>query len=68
VTRVAADPRKDRVAVGYQDGVIRLVELAGAESEIRAVGGEPISALAFDGKRLAFGTEDGAAGLVEIAT
>jgi len=67
VTRVAADPRKERVAGGYQDGAGRLVELAGAETEIRADGG-PISALAFDGRRLAFGTEDGAAGLVEIAT
>jgi WD40 repeat protein len=70
VTRVACRPRKDTVAVGYQDGTVALVEIAdGTEAVLRAAGGAPISALCFDGlgRRLAYGDEDGAAGVVVLA-
>jgi len=70
VTRVACHPRAETVAIGYQDGAVALVAVAdGAATAVRAAGGAPVSALAFDGRgeRLAFGTEDGAAGLVILS-
>lgn len=69
VTRVAAHPRKETVAIGYHDGAVSLVDIGDrAETEIRAAGDAPVSALCFDGRggRLAFGNEAGAAAVVEI--
>ena len=56
-------------AIGYQDGMILAVRFADAEEAVmRRPGGDPVSALAWDdkGQRLAFGTEDGAGGIVVI--
>jgi len=67
VTQVACHPRKDEVAIGYRDGMINLVRMEqGKEILLREPGGGPVSALAFDdrGGRLAFGTEEGAAGVI----
>jgi WD40 repeat protein len=69
VTRVACHPREELVAVGYASGLIQLVRMADRqEAKIRQGGEGPISALAFDaaGARLAFGTEEGAAGVIEL--
>ncbi len=69
VTRVACHPREEVVAAGYQDGVMLLLQIEdGAETTLRNADGGPISALAWDktGRRLAFGTEDGAAGWVDF--
>jgi WD40 repeat protein len=70
VTRVACHPKEELVAVGYQDGMILAVRFAdGEEALLRAAGASPVSALAFDkaGTRLAFGCEDGSAGVIDIA-
>ena len=70
VSRVACHPREDLVAIGYSDGMVMAVRLADAEEALlRRSGGSPVSALAWDrgGRRLAFGAEDGAAGVVDIA-
>jgi WD40 repeat protein len=69
VTRVAAHGSEDVVAIGYDDGMILAVRIADqAEVLLRPPGSSPISALAWDkpGVRLAFGCEDGAAGIVDI--
>ncbi len=72
VTRVACHPRAMVVALGYEDGMVLLVRLSdGAEILARApaeAGGGAISALAWDaqGARLAFGAEDGKAGIVML--
>ena len=71
VTRVACHPKALVVAIGYDDGCILMCRLAdGAEILVRrnsAFTG-PISALDWDkaGARLAFGTEAGAAGWLDL--
>lgn len=68
-TRVATHPREDKIAIGYQDGMVILADIAdGKEVALRKAGGGPISALNFDkaGKRLAYGTEDGSGGVVTL--
>jgi WD40 repeat protein len=70
VSRVACHPREELVAIGYSDGMVMAVRLADAEEALlRRPGASPVSALAWDrgGRRLAFGAEDGAAGVVDIA-
>ncbi len=70
VTRVACHPSKEIVAVGYRDGMVLAVRFADSEEALlRRPGDGPVSALAWDagGTRLAFGTEEGAAGIVDIA-
>jgi WD40 repeat protein len=67
VTRVASHPREELIAIGYQDGMVMLATIADAkETLLRRPGGGPVSALAFDpkGSSLAFGTEEGAGGVV----
>ena len=72
VTRVAFHPRAMVLAAGYDDGFVMLCRLAdGAELLVRNPGEDKagaISALAWneDGRRLAFGAEDGAAGLLDL--
>jgi hypothetical protein len=69
VTRIATHPRDEKVAMGYQDGMIILADIAdGREVALRAAGGGPLSALNFDrtGERLIYGTEDGAGGIVTL--
>ena len=72
VSRVAFHPAGLVIAIGFEDGWIMLSRLAdGAEMFVRSPvdgQGAAISALAWnaDGKRLIFGMEDGAAGLLEL--
>jgi len=71
VTRVAFHPRALVLAAGYDDGWVMLFRLSdGAELLVRRHEdrGAPISALAWnsDGKRLIFGAEDGAAGVLDL--
>jgi WD40 repeat protein len=69
VSVVACHPREELAAVGYGDGTLLLVRIAdGAEILARRPGSAPVSALAWqpDGTLLAFGTEDGAAGLLDL--
>jgi WD40 repeat protein len=67
---VACHPRQDIVAAGYGDGVVLLVRIDdGAEILAKRPGETPVTALAWsaDGKLLAFGTESGEAGLIDLA-
>jgi WD40 repeat protein len=67
---VACHPKQEVVAVGYADGLVLLVRVEdGAEVLARKGSGAPISALAWSavGNLLAFGTEDGEAGVIDLA-
>jgi WD40 repeat protein len=67
---VACHPRQDVVAVGYADGLVLLVRVDdGAEVLARKGAGAPITALAWSavGSLLAFGAEDGDAGVIALA-
>ncbi|MEW6642609.1 MAG: WD40 repeat domain-containing protein [Pseudomonadota bacterium] len=69
VAVVACHPKQDVLAAGYADGTILMVRLAdGAEILIRRNDGVAVSALAWDGKggRLAFASENGDAGLLDL--
>ena len=69
VSMVACHPKQDIMAAGYSDGTVLIVRLEdGAEILVRRNGSEPVSALAWNAKGalLAFGTEDGAAGMLEF--
>ncbi|SDB08067.1 WD40 repeat domain-containing protein [Bauldia litoralis] len=68
VTRVACHPREEIVAVGYQDGMIMAVRFDEEEVLLRRPGDGPVTALGWDdrGTRLAFGTEQGAGGIVTV--
>jgi WD40 repeat protein len=69
VAMVSCHPRQEVLAAGYSDGMIMLVRLTdGAEILVRRPSGLSITALAWrgDGKMLAFGTEDGKAGLLPL--
>lgn len=70
VSCVAFHPRALVLAVGYDDGCILMIRLTDAsELLVRpALKGSGITAFAWDklGKRLAFGTEDGAAGVLTL--
>ncbi|HXW26130.1 MAG TPA: WD40 repeat domain-containing protein [Xanthobacteraceae bacterium] len=66
---VACHPREAVAAVGYADGLLLLVRIEdGAEILARKPTGAPVSALAWraDGKALAFGTEAGEAGIIDL--
>jgi WD40 repeat protein len=66
---VACHPKQEVVAVGYADGSILIVRVEdGAEVLARKTGDAPVSALAWSatGDALAFGTEDGEAGLIPL--
>jgi WD40 repeat protein len=70
VSTVACHPAEPVVASGYADGLILLVRLDdGAEILARKPGDAPVTALAWNrnGTLLAFGTEDGDAGVVDLA-
>jgi WD40 repeat protein len=67
---VACHPKQEIVAVGYGDGMVLFVRIEdGAEILARKPGAAPVSALAWSatGRFLAFGTEDGAAGILDLA-
>jgi hypothetical protein len=69
-TEIACHPAEEIVAIGYADGMILLVRIGDAEEVLlRRPEGSPVSAMGWDDKglRLAFGTEAGEAGVVDIA-
>jgi hypothetical protein len=69
VEMVACHPTQGVVAVGYADGLILIVRFPdGAEILARKPAAAPVTALSWseDGKLLAFGTEDGDAGIVDL--
>lgn len=70
VTRVVCHPKDDLVAIGYRDGGVAIGPFdQGQGSLLRQPGDGPVSALAWDkgGLRLAFGTEEGAAGVFDLS-
>ena len=70
VSAVACHPNSDVIAAGYEDGLVLLVRITdGAEILARRPDGSPISVLAWNatGTALAFGTEEGGAGIVDLA-
>jgi WD40 repeat protein len=70
VVVVAAHPSQDVVAIGFEDGMIVLVRIEdGAEILARKPAAAPVTALAWNksGSAFAFGTEDGEAGIVDLA-
>jgi WD40 repeat protein len=67
---VACHPKQDIVATGYGDGLVLLVRIEdGAEILAKKPGDAPVTALAWsaDGLLLAFGTESGEAGIIDLA-
>lgn len=69
VVMVAGHPRQPVVAAGYADGMVLLVKIDdGAEILARRPAGAPVTALAWDaaGRQLAFGDDNGAAGIVAL--
>jgi WD40 repeat protein len=70
VAVIACHPKQDIVAAGYADGMVLLVRVEdGAEILAKRPGDAPITALAWstDGTLLAFGTESGEAGILDLA-
>ena len=70
VTAVAAHPRHEVVAAGYEDGTAILAQVGRRQQYlIRPAGGGAVTALAWcpEGRHLAVGTEDGFAGRLELA-
>ncbi|MFB9265455.1 WD40 repeat domain-containing protein [Bradyrhizobium erythrophlei] len=69
VSVVACHPKNDIMAAGYSDGTVLMVRFEdGAEILVRKNGGAAVSALAWNAKGtlLAFGAEDGDAGILEM--
>ena len=70
VTQVACHPSEDVVAIGYADGMVMAVRIEDAgEALLRRPGKGSISSLGWDkgGTRLVFGSEEGEAGLIDVA-
>ena len=70
VTAVACHPVQDVLAAGYMDGSTLLIRIEdGAEIPVVGPGGGAVTALAWEakGRGLAFGTEEGRAGIVGFA-
>jgi hypothetical protein len=66
---VACHPAQPVAAVGYEDGLVLLVRMAdGAEILAKRPGNAPVTALAWNaaGNLVAFGTEDGEAGIIPL--
>ena len=66
---VACHPKQDIVAAGYGDGMLLLVRIEdGAEILAKKPGGAPVTALAWsaDGLFLAWGTDSGEAGIIDL--
>lgn len=69
VTSVACHPFEDVVAVGYSDGMVMAIRIEDAdEALLRRPGKGKVSSLGWDdaGLRLAFGTEEGEAGIISL--
>jgi len=70
VTTVAAHPGQAIVATGFDHGMILLIRVAdGAEILARKPAAASVTALGWsaDGQSLAFGTEDGDAGIIDLS-
>ena len=70
VTCVACHPSEDVVAVGYADGMILAIRIDDtSEAVLRRAGKSPISTMNWGpkGQRLAFGSEEGEAGVIDIS-
>ncbi|MBO0755908.1 MAG: WD40 repeat domain-containing protein [Bradyrhizobiaceae bacterium] len=70
VSTVASHPKQEVVAVGYEDGLVLLVRIQdGAEIIAKRPGRAPVSAIAWSatGDMLAFGSEDGESGIIDLA-
>jgi WD40 repeat protein len=70
VETVACHPRQEIIAAGYSDGMVLFIRIQdGAEILGRKPGAAPVTALGWsaDGRFLAFGTEDGEAGVLDLA-
>ena len=70
VVVVSCHPRQEIAAVGYEDGMLLLVRINdGAEVVARHPDSTPVTALAWNptGTLLAFGTEQGSAGVIDLA-
>lgn len=65
---VACHPAQEVVAIGFEDGVLLLARIDDGAEILARRKGAPISALAWnqDGSKLAFGAEDGEAGIVDL--
>ncbi len=69
VTCVSCHPDKEALAVGYSDGMVMMARISdAAEILIRAPEGGEVTALAWhaNGMSLAFGTEEGKAGVLNL--
>jgi WD40 repeat protein len=67
VTRVAAEPDGTLLGAGLSDGRVWVSDVkTGRRAEIRTETGPPITALALAGERLAWGDEEGGAGVADI--
>lgn len=69
VVALACHPSEEVVAIGYRDGMVLAVRIEdAAETLLRRPAGAPVTVLAWDreGHRLAFGTEAGEAGLIDV--
>ena len=67
---VACHPKQDIIAAGYGDGLVMLVRIEdGAEILAKKPGDAPVTALAWsaDGLLLAWGAENGDAGVIDLA-
>lgn len=70
VTCVACHPAEEMVAIGYADGMVLAVRLADSkEALLRRPGSGPISSMGWNsnGRLLAFGSEAGDCGVIDIA-
>jgi WD40 repeat protein len=70
IDAVACHPRTDVVAAGYSNGLVLLARIEdGAEILAKKPGDAPVTALGWsgDGRLLAWGTESGEAGIVDLA-
>jgi WD40 repeat protein len=69
VTCVACHPDKEAVAVGYSDGMVMMARISdAAEILIRGPDGGEVTALAWhaNGVSLAYGTDEGKAGVLNL--
>jgi WD40 repeat protein len=69
VVAVACHPKQEIAAAGFEDGTVMLARIEdGAEILAKKPGSAAVAALAWsaDGAKLAFGTEDGEAGIVDL--
>jgi WD40 repeat protein len=67
---VACHPGMDVIAAGYNNGLVLLARIgSGAEILAKKSGDAPVTALAWsgDGRLLAWGTESGEAGIIDLA-